>query len=264
MLAGRALLQLIPWTRDDRLAEATLTVALPYLVFIAAEHLLHVSGVVAVLCAGLTVSAFGRSRITPYNWSFITDLWAQIAFWAHSLVFVLASILVPKLLLDMQFHDVMLIAALIVAVFAARLLVLFLLLPLLSLAKLTQPISTAYKLAIAWGGLRGALTLVLALAVTENTALTPEIQRFVAVLATGLVLFTLLVNGTTLRFVIRLLRLDRLSPVDQALRDRVLELSYTEIGETIRSMASEHEISASALTSALAPYEAGIAAAKVA
>ena len=83
-----------------------------------------------------------------------------------------------------------------------------------------------------------------------------------AVLATGLVLFTLLVNGTTLRFVIRLLRLDRLSPVDEALRDRVLELSYAEIGDTIRTMASDHEISPSALTSALAPYEDGIAAAK--
>ena len=117
MLAGRAFLQLIPWTRDDRLAEATLTVALAYLVFIGAEHLFHVSGVVAVLCAGLTVSASGRSRITPYNWSFITDLWAQIAFWAHSLVFVLASILVPKLLLDVQFHDLVLLAVLIAAAF---------------------------------------------------------------------------------------------------------------------------------------------------
>ena len=261
LLAGRALLQLIPWTRDDRLAEATLTVALPYLVFIAAENLVHVSGVVAVLCAGLTVSAFGRSRITPYNWSFITDLWAQIAFWAHSLVFMLASILVPKLLLDMQLHDVLLIAVLIAAAFGARLLVLFLLLPLLSLAKLTQPISTAYKLAIAWGGLRGALTLVLALAVTENPTLKPEVHRFVAVLATGLVLFTLLVNGTTLRAVIHLLRLDRLSPVDQALRDRVLALSYAEVAETIRSTAHEHDISPTALASALAPYEAGIAAA---
>ena len=261
-LAGRALLQLIPWTRDDRLAEATLTVALPYLVFIAAEQVVHVSGVVAVLCAGLTLSASGRSRITPYNWSFITDLWAQIAFWAHSLVFVLASILVPKLLLDMQFHDVVLLAALIIAVFAARLIVLFLLVPLLSLVNLTEPISTAYNLAIAWGGLRGALTLVLALAVTENPALKPEVQRFVAVLATGLVLFTLLVNGTTLRFVIRLLRLDRLSPVDRALRDRVLVLSYSEIGETIRTMANEHEISPSAVASALAPYESGMTAAE--
>ena len=262
LLAGRALLQLIPWTRDDRLAEATLTVALPYLVFIAAEHLLHVSGVVAVLCAGLTVSAFGRSRITPYNWSFITDLWAQIAFWAHSLVFVLASILVPKLLLDMQFHDVVLIAALIVAAFAARLLVLFLLLPLLSLAKLTQPISTAYKLAIAWGGLRGASDLGAgARRHRESGADAGRAKirggardRPGAVHAAG--------QRHDVASVIRLLRLDRLSPVDQALRDRVLELSYAEIGETIRTTAREHEISPSALASALAPYEAGIAAAK--
>jgi monovalent cation:H+ antiporter, CPA1 family len=262
VVSGRLLLHLIPWTRDDRLAEATLTVALPYLVFIAAEHLFHVSGVVAVLTAGLTVSTSGRSIIAPYNWSFITDLWAQIAFWAHSLVFVLASLLVPRLLLDVQFHDLMLIAVMIAAAFGARLLLLFLLLPLLSLAKLTQPISTAYKLAIAWGGLRGALTLVLALAVTENSTLNPEVQRFVAVLATGMVLFTLLVNGTTLRSVIHLLSLDRLSPVDQALRDRVLALSYAEIAEAIRTTGREHEISPSALTSALAPYEEGIAAAK--
>ena len=101
-LAGRALLSIIPWTRDDRLAEGTLTVALAYLAFIAAQRLFDVSGVVAVLAAGLTVSAFGRTRIAPYNWSFLTDLWEQIAFWAHSLVFLLASILVPRLLFDMQ------------------------------------------------------------------------------------------------------------------------------------------------------------------
>jgi CPA1 family monovalent cation:H+ antiporter len=260
-LAGRALIQIIPWARDDRLAEATLTVALAYLSFICAERLLHVSGVVAVLSAGLAVSATGRARIAPYNWSFLTDLWSQIAFWAHSLVFVLASILVPKLLLDMQFHDIVLVAVLIAATLAARLLVLFLLLPLLSLARLTQPISTAYKLTIAWGGLRGALTLVLALAVTENPALSPEIQRFVAVLATGLVLFTLLVNGTTLRPIIRLLGLDRLSPVDQVLRDRVLALSYAEMGETIRSTALEHQLSSLAIRSALEPYETWIEAA---
>ena len=102
---------------------------------------------------------------------------------------------------------------------------------------------------------------MLALAVTENSALNPEVQRFVAVLATGMVLFTLLVNGTTLRSVIHLLRLDSLSPVDQALRDRVLALSYAEIAEAIRVSGREHEISPSALTSALAPYEAGIAVA---
>jgi len=259
--AGRVLLAIIPYARDDRLAEATLTVALAYLSFIAAERLLHVSGVVAVLAAGLTFSASGRARITPYNWAFLTDLWAQIAFWAHSLIFLLASMLVPKLLLDMRFLDVMLIAVLVGAALAARLLVLFLLLPLLSLARLMEPISTAYKLTIVWGGLRGALTLVLALAVTENSVLPPEVQRFVAVLATGLVLITLLVNGTTLRPVIRLLGLDRLSPVDQALRDRVLALSYAEMGDAIRAIAREHHLSPIAARKALEPYESAIEAA---
>ena len=46
--------------------------------------------------------------------------------------------------------------------------------------------------------------------------------------APGIVLFTLLVNGLTLRPLMRLLRLDRLSALDQALRDKVRVLSLTE------------------------------------
>ena len=101
-----------------------MTLALAYGVFIAAERLFHVSGVVAVLASGLTVSALGRSRIAPYNWSFLTDLWDQIAFWARSLVFILASILVPRLLGDVGLHDLLLVAVLVAAAFAARILVL--------------------------------------------------------------------------------------------------------------------------------------------
>jgi CPA1 family monovalent cation:H+ antiporter len=166
LLAGRALLAVIPWVGEDRLAEGTLTLALAYGVFIAADRLFHVSGVVAVLAAGLIVSALGRSRIVPNNWTFLSDLWDQIAFWARSLVFILASILVPRLLGHVDLHDLGLLAVLVGAAFAARILVLFGLIPPLEYLKLTQPISAAYKLAIAWGGLRGALTLVLALAVT--------------------------------------------------------------------------------------------------
>jgi monovalent cation:H+ antiporter, CPA1 family len=256
VVAGRVLLSTIPWTRDDRLAEATLAVAFAYLSFIVADRV-HVSGVVAVLAAGMTVSAFGRTRITPYNWSFLADLWEQLAFWANSLIFLLAAILVPKLLIDLRLRDLALMVVLIVAAFAARLAVLFLLLPMLSFARLTQPISDAYKLAIAWGGLRGALTLVLALSVTENPALPHEVQRFVAVLATGLVLFTLLVNGTTLRAVIRFLGLDRLSPIDQLLRDRVLEASYAGMSDVVRTIARDHGFNPAAETRALAPYQVG-------
>src|SRR5271169_3767511 len=224
--AGKFLLWIIARVGDDRLAEATLTLAFSYLAFIAAERLFHVSGVVAVLASGLTLTAFGPCRIAPENWSFLTELWEQIAFWARSLIFILASILVPRLLVDIGSRDVVLLAVLIAAAIGARVFSLFVLLPPLERLGLTQHIEASYKVVIIWGGLRGALTLVLALAVTENSALPEHVQRFVAVLATGFVLFTLFVNGTTLRLVISLLGLDRLSSRDRALRDRILALSY--------------------------------------
>ena len=261
LVAGRTLLWVIPWLGEDRRAEGTLSLALAYGVFITADRLFHVSGVVAVLGSGLTVSALGRSRIAPSNWSFLVDLWDQIAFWARSLVFVLASILVPRLLGHIDLLDLGLLAVLVAVAFAARILVLFVMMPPLEYFKLTQPISAAYKLAIAWGGLRGALTLVLALAVTENSALDQQIQRFVAVLATGFVLFTLFVNGTTLRLVISLLGLDRLSPRNEVLRDRILALSYEEVCDSVRRLAEAHALSPTTVDQIVEPYRDWITAA---
>src|SRR5580704_10813027 len=258
--AGRLLLWIIPRVGDDRLAEATLTVALAYLAFIGAERLFHVSGVVAVLAAGLTVSAIGPSRISPGNWSFLAGLWEQIAFWARSLIFVLASILVPRLLVRIGLQDLVLLLVLIAAAFAARIFALFILVPPLERFGFAQRIDAAYKLAIIWGGLRGALTLVLALAVTENPALPQEVQRFVAILATGFVLFTLFVNGTTLRLMISLLGLDRLSARDEALRDRILALSHAEASQAAHEIARTHGLSTAAIERVTAPYDAGIVA----
>ena len=160
-VAGRLLLWCMRHVSGDRLAEGTLTLAFAYLSFIVAERLLHVSGVVAVLGAGLTFSALGPSRITPENWSFLSELWEQIAFWARSLIFLLASILVPSLLADVGLHDIVLLSVLIAAAFGARAFALFVLLSPMERLGLTQRIDLNYKLAIIWGGLRGALTLVL-------------------------------------------------------------------------------------------------------
>jgi monovalent cation:H+ antiporter, CPA1 family len=254
LVFGRILLAIVPHLGDDRLAEATLSVAFAYLTFVVAQRFVGVSGVVAVLAASLTVSALGPSRIAPENWTFLIDLWEQVAFWARSLIFVLASILVPRLLVAIGWRDLMLLVVLIAAAFAARGLALFVLLPPLEYFRLTQRIDRSYKLAIIWGGLRGALTLVLALAVTENSAVPRDVQRFVAVLATGFVLYTLFVNGTTLRLVIGLLGLDRLSPRDMALRDRILALSYAEARDAAHEIARTHDISAATVEQVITPY----------
>ena len=261
-VAGRLLLWCMRHVSGERLADGTLTLAFAYLSFIAAERLLHVSGIVAVLGAGLTFSALGPSRITPENWSFLSELWEQIAFWARSLIFLLASILVPSLLADVGLHDIVLLSVLIAAAFGARAFALFVLLSPMEWLRLTQRIDLNYKLAIIWGGLRGALTLVLALAITEHSSLPPNFQRFVAVLATGFVLFTLFVNGTTLRLAIRLLGLDRLSARDEALRDHIQALSYADARDAAREIGRTHALSQTAVDHVIGAYQAKLEAAQ--
>ena len=153
LLAGQVLLWLITRFGDDRLVATTLTLAFAYLSFIAAERLFHVSGVVAVLVSGLTVSAVGPSRIAPENWSFLVELWEQLGFWARSLIFVLASMLVSRLLVDIGYRDVLLLAILLVAALGARIFSLFVLMPPLERLGWVRHIETSYKLAIVWGGL---------------------------------------------------------------------------------------------------------------
>ena len=63
------------------------------------------SGVVAAVTAGLALSALGQPKIAPADWRFLHDLWEQLAFWASSLIFILASLMVPRLLLDVGWSD---------------------------------------------------------------------------------------------------------------------------------------------------------------
>ena len=261
-VGARMVVGLVSWLQDLRLAQVTITLALPYLVFIVGERALGVSGVVAAVAAGLVLNASGQPRMLPRDWRFLHDMWEQLAFWASSLIFILASLLVPRLLVDVGWHDVWLLLVLVVAALAARALVLFGLLPAMDALGLSQRIDSRFKTVILWGGLRGAVTLALALAVTENHAIDPAVQRFIAVLATGFVLFTLLVSGTTLRLLIRILRLDRLSPFDQALRTQVLALSHARVGEAVRRVGRQYrfpdELIASVATDYLAEGTRGV------
>lgn len=252
---ARLMLFAVPLLGGSRAAEMTLTLALPYVAYILCDEFLGYSGVVAAATAGLTLSAIGPSTFRPQSWRFLQDVWTQLAFWASSLVFILASILVPKLLLGMRLFDFVLLVVVVLAALAARAAVLFGMLPVLNAAKLSQKVPTPFKLTMLWGGLRGAITLALALAVTENRHIPAEVQHFVAVLATGFVLFTLLVAGTTLPALVRRLGLDRLSPIDQALRSQVVAIGLGVVGGRIRETADEFGFTPGATQHVTTDYE---------
>jgi len=224
---------------DHPLAQVSITVALPFLVYLLAENILSVSGVVAVVAAGLTVNFLAPGRLAPPVLAKLRDTWDLLAYWAGGLIFVMAALLVPRLLAQAQWSDLGLVMVTVVAALVARALILFGLMPLLTGLRLSPRVETPYRLAILWGGLRGAVTLALALAVTESFRIPPDIKREVGIIATGFTLFTLIVQGTTLRWVIHRLKLDRLSPLDTALSDQVVAVALQSVRETVADAARD-------------------------
>jgi CPA1 family monovalent cation:H+ antiporter len=252
--SGRLVGVVMPLLRNHRLAETTLTIAVAYLVFVVSQRYLFVSGVVAVVTAGLVVNYEGRRRLSPSSWKMLLRTWEQIGFWATSLIFLLAAMMVPDLLASATLYQMAELVLLILAAFAARAITLYGLLPLLSFVHLAERVRNDHKLVILWGGMRGAVSLALALAASQNTALSPEIREFVGVLASSFILFTLFVGAPTLRPLMRILRLDQLSPADVALRNRVTALYLSTIGEDVGKVAQEHGIVGEAVEDALKPY----------
>lgn len=240
---ARVAVWMMSWTSQHELALISISVALPYLSFIAAEQLVGASGVIAVVAASVTLNLTGPGRLPPQTWVNLQEVWNLLAHWAGALIFVLAALLIPRLLEDVRPTDLMLLLVVIAAAFLARAVIVFGLMPLLSLVRLSPQIARPYRIAILWGGLRGAVTLALALAVTESAQVSPEVKRLVGILATGFVLFTLIVQGTTLRWVIGRLGLDRLGPLDVALSKQVIAVALQSVRENVAGATEKYGLS---------------------
>ncbi|WP_439521987.1 cation:proton antiporter [Marivita sp.] len=242
-LAARIAVWVMALFSRHELAQISISVALPYLAYIGAEQSVGASGVIAVVAAGLTLNLTGPGRLPPQAWTNLRELWDVLAHWAGALIFILAALLIPRLLEEVRVADFVLVGVVILAAIAARLVILFGLLPLLTLLKLSPAVERPYRVAILWGGLRGAVTLALALAVTESFRVPDGIQRLVGILATGFTLFTLIVQGTTLRWIIGRLGLDRLSPIDEALSRQVVAVALQTVREDVARTTENYELS---------------------
>jgi len=224
------------------LAQISISVALPYLAYIGAEQSIGASGVIAVVTAGITLNLTAPGRLPPQAWANMREVWGLLAHWAGALIFILAALLIPRLLEEARLSDFALVAVVILAATAARAVILFGLLPLLSRLRVSPVVERPYRAAILWGGLRGAVTLALALAVTESFRVPDGIQRVVGILATGYTLFTLLVQGATLRLVISKLGLDRLSAIDEALSRQVVAVALQTVREDVARTTGNYEL----------------------
>jgi len=241
-LTARAAVWLMAMFARYEKAQFSISVALPYLAYIIAEQSVGASGVISVVVAGLTLNLAGPGRLTPQSWTGLREIWDTLAHWAGALIFILAALLIPRLLEEVRLQEVLLIGVVVVAATFARAVILYGVLPLLTVMRASPPVERPYRAAILWGGLRGAVTLALALAVTESFRVPVEVKRLVGILATGYAVFTLIVQGTTLRAFVRWLGLEQLSPIDIALSKQVVAVALQTVREDMAKTTENYEL----------------------
>jgi len=239
-IAGFVISQL----RGAAVTEITISVAFAYLTFILGQSVIHVSGIIAVVTAAMVFAADVRTRLSPGTWETLHLTWRQLEFWATSLIFILAAMVAPRMFDQLQWSDAVAIVGIFLAALAARAAVLYGILPMLTWFGLSQPISNEYKAVLGWGSLRGAVTVALALLAAAEVARAAgqegqltEQARFIFVMAMGYVLATLFIAAPTLRPLMRFLKLDKLTPEERLVRDRVMALSRARVREGLTNVA---------------------------
>ena len=188
MLASQAIGRI-----DDALVETTITTILAFGAYLMGEEL-HVSGVLAVVVAGIVNGNVGPRGMSPTTRIVVNNFWEYGAFLANSLIFLIIGLTTDlQILLD----NWQAIGVAILATLGVRALSIY------GFSLFGKDIPTKWKHILYWGGLRGAIVLALALSIPINF---PERDRLVA-MAFGVVLFTLLVQGFSMDSLVKKLAL---------------------------------------------------------
>ena len=220
----------------DAYIEITLSLMTPFAAYLSAEAL-GVSGVLAVVAAGLYSGWRDPIRMDVESRQSAYAVWDLLLFWLNGIAFVLLGLQFPSLLAAVHGHYSMVQLAGFTAIvagtaMAARLVWVFssVYLPFIVNRVCARQARPASALVLGWAGMRGTVTLAGALSiplVLPGGAPFPG-RDIVIFLAFGVIAVTLLVQGTTLERII--LRLGLREDDTRAQEERLARTSAVEAG----------------------------------
>lgn len=175
------------------------TVLVAYGSFYCAEHHLAVSGVMAALVAGLVLSWHARRRWNSEARAALDGLWEVFGHLTNALVFLIMGVTVTVAMFQERWLAMLIAIAAVLLARVASIFASFALAGRLS----SEPVTRPMQWFVAWSGMRGAITLALALTLPVDLDYWWTIQS----IAFGVVLFSLLVQAPTSGLVLRQLGL---------------------------------------------------------
>jgi CPA1 family monovalent cation:H+ antiporter len=192
--AAGALASKLIFRIDDAVIEITITVITAYGTFALAEQI-GVSGVIATVVAAMHCGTYGWNEGMSHKTRVALEaFWEYMAFALNSVVFLLIGFEVSVSALLVAWPEILLAF---VVVVVARAAVVYGVGGLLNRTK--ERIPSSWLSVMTWGGLRGALSMVLALALPFDF---PN-RDLLITLTFGVVVLSILVQGLTMQLLLR-------------------------------------------------------------
>ncbi len=208
---------------DDHLIETATTVALAFGSYVLAENL-HVSGILAVVAAGLMVGNIGLQNTSPTTRLTLENFWEFSAFVVNSMIFLLIGF---ELEIDQFTPYLFPIFVAVGAVLLSRAIIVYGFTGIYNIiTPRPQDVPTSYRHVMFWGGLRGAISLALALTLSGDV-FGEVFANELRIMTFGVVLFTLVVQGVTIERLIKHLKL-AVKPQQHVVQQRLQATIYAK------------------------------------
>ncbi|POY44885.1 sodium:proton antiporter [Avibacterium gallinarum] len=187
---------------DDGSLEILLTLTIPTAGFMVA-NLLEVSGALAMVVSGIIIGNWTRhTGFSKQSQHYLDHFWEMIDHFLNSLLFLLIG--AAMLLVNFTYQGIILSLLAIPLCLICRYISVWTPFKFLSMKTTYNP----YTLRIlTWGGLRGGLSLAMALSIPVGSLYIPKIgmnvRDLLLVMTYAVVMFSILVQGTTIETMVR-------------------------------------------------------------
>eukprot|EP00914_Ancora_sagittata_P002316 GHVO01005154.1.p1 GENE.GHVO01005154.1~~GHVO01005154.1.p1 ORF type:complete len:635 (+),score=100.42 GHVO01005154.1:251-1906(+) len=197
------------WLRVARnsVAQVTGMIGCIYWTCWAAEHYLHSSGIIATVSFGIAFGSFGKPAFTRDARKMFGYFLKTAASLLNQVVFVTAGVLSMRFLREYNISYIMIpkLLLLYIAFLGCRAIVVLTLMPLMR--HLGYGVNWKEAVVLWYGGLRGGVTLALALILEANEDIPMDVRGAAVFYISGFTLLTLLINATTFQALYKALNL---------------------------------------------------------
>lgn len=226
-LLARIVIWFITRINSEEMVQNSVIILAAYLTFILSQYYLGVSGVIALVAFGLTVTYIGKPRLKPQVNTFMEHFWELLTYIANTLIFILVGVVIAEKV-DFSWGALGVLILIYIALNFIRFAMIMLLYPVMK--RLGYGLTRRESVILTWGGLRGALAMTLALMVSYTPAIPEDIRSQVLFFTAGIVTLTLCINATTMRALLNRLGLTHVPSARTMLAYRI-EKSIRENSE---------------------------------